>query len=167
MTLQTCNLVPRYIVRHTLSPHLLPLFLLLLLQARWGSCHPQCLDYKPPFEPQQPLVFCKEYTKFGCCDLEKDAEISVRFYSIMDNFDHSGFTACGRYIRSILCQVSKQSLSACFSHLMCLCGHFGSLTYPFATVVFKSLLIDRSACHFNSHYKQRTPASLRASISIQ
>ncbi|XP_072248660.1 HHIP-like protein 1 isoform X1 [Leuresthes tenuis] len=104
MTLQTCNLVHRYIVRHTLSPHLLPLFLLLLLRAQWGSCHPQCLDYKPPFEPQQPLVFCKEYTKFGCCDLEKDEEISIRFYTIMDNFDHSGFTACSRYIRSILCQ---------------------------------------------------------------
>ncbi|KAM9732982.1 HHIP-like protein 1 [Menidia menidia] len=104
MTLQTYNLVPQYILRHTLSPHLLPLFLLLLLQAWWGSGHPQCLDYKPPFEPQQPLVFCKEYTKFGCCDVEKDEEISVRFNSIMDHFDQSGVKACGRYIRSILCQ---------------------------------------------------------------
>uniref|UniRef100_A0A672Z3F5 HHIP-like protein 1 n=1 Tax=Sphaeramia orbicularis TaxID=375764 RepID=A0A672Z3F5_9TELE len=67
-------------------------------------CHPQCLDYKPPFEPRQPLVFCKEYSKFGCCDLERDEEISVRFYSIMDNFDHSGFVTCGKFIRSILCQ---------------------------------------------------------------
>uniref|UniRef100_A0A672Z3F7 HHIP-like protein 1 n=1 Tax=Sphaeramia orbicularis TaxID=375764 RepID=A0A672Z3F7_9TELE len=83
--------------------HLL-LFLLLLLHAWWGSCHPQCLDYKPPFEPRQPLVFCKEYSKFGCCDLERDEEISVRFYSIMDNFDHSGFVTCGKFIRSILCQ---------------------------------------------------------------
>uniref|UniRef100_A0A8C6NIQ0 Si:ch211-136a13.1 n=1 Tax=Nothobranchius furzeri TaxID=105023 RepID=A0A8C6NIQ0_NOTFU len=73
-------------------------------KARWGCCHPQCLDYKPPFEPQHPLVFCKEYTKFGCCDLQKDEEISSRFYSIMDNFDQSGFSTCGKYIRSILCQ---------------------------------------------------------------
>ncbi|KAF3847805.1 hypothetical protein F7725_020833 [Dissostichus mawsoni] len=98
MALQTCN------VHHSLVPHLLPFVLMLLLHAWGGCCHPQCLDYKPPFEPRQPLVFCKEYSKFGCCDLEKDGEISVKFYTIMDNFDHSGYEACGRYIRSILCQ---------------------------------------------------------------
>ncbi|CAN9511582.1 unnamed protein product [Ophioblennius macclurei] len=88
-------------------PHLLPTtlaVLLLLLQAWRGSSHPQCLDYKPPFEPRQPLVFCKESSKFGCCDLDKDEEISRRFYRIMENFDHSGYVTCGRYIRSILCQ---------------------------------------------------------------
>ncbi|XP_044059555.1 HHIP-like protein 1 isoform X1 [Siniperca chuatsi] len=98
MTLQACNL------QHALLPHLLLPILLLLLQAWRGCCHPQCLDYKPPFEPRQPLVFCKEYSKFGCCDLEKDEAISVKFYTIMDNFDHSGYISCGRYIRSILCQ---------------------------------------------------------------
>uniref|UniRef100_A0A3B4T9N7 HHIP-like protein 1 n=1 Tax=Seriola dumerili TaxID=41447 RepID=A0A3B4T9N7_SERDU len=104
MTLQTCNLVPQRILQHTFFLHLLLSVLLLLLQAWWGSCHPQCLDYKPPFEPRQPLVFCKEYSKFGCCDLEKDEEVSVKFYTIMENFDHSGFATCGKYIRTILCQ---------------------------------------------------------------
>ncbi|KAI4815040.1 hypothetical protein KUCAC02_005206 [Chaenocephalus aceratus] len=98
MALQTCNL------HHSLISHLLPFVLLLLLHAWGGCCHPQCLDYKPPFEPRQPLVFCKEYIKFGCCDLEKDGEISAKFYTIMEHFDHSGYEACGRYIRSILCQ---------------------------------------------------------------
>lgn len=84
---------------------IIPHVLLLLLQARGGHSHPQCLDYKPPFQPQQPLVFCKEYSKFGCCDLQKDEEISIRFYTIMGNFDHSGYVTCSRYIRSILCQV--------------------------------------------------------------
>lgn len=105
MSLQSCVLLRRCIL-HSFSPHLLlPVLLLLLPQAWWGSCHPQCLDYKPPFQPRQPLGFCKEYSKFGCCDLEKDEEISGRFYAIMENFDHSGYVACGRYIRSILCQV--------------------------------------------------------------
>uniref|UniRef100_H2RXT6 HHIP-like protein 1 n=1 Tax=Takifugu rubripes TaxID=31033 RepID=H2RXT6_TAKRU len=72
--------------------------------ASWGYSHPQCLDYKPPFQPQQPLVFCKEYSKFGCCDLQKDEEIRIRFYTIMENFDHSGYVTCSRYIHSILCQ---------------------------------------------------------------
>lgn len=107
MTLQTCNLVPQCILQHTFFPHLLLSVLLLLLQAWWGSCHPQCLDYKPPFEPRQPLVFCKEYSKFGCCDLEEDRKISVRFYNIMENFDSSGYVSCGKYIRSILCQVRE------------------------------------------------------------
>ncbi|KAM8902506.1 HHIP-like protein 1 [Spinachia spinachia] len=98
MTLLTCDL------QRVLALHLLLLVLLLLLQAWRGCCHPQCLDYKPPFEPRKPLAFCKEYSKFGCCDLEKDEEISVRFYTIMDHFDHSGYMTCARYIRSILCQ---------------------------------------------------------------
>ena len=107
MSLQTTNSVPQRILQPTFFPQLLLSAQLLLLQAWWGSCHPQCLDYKPPFEPRQPLVFCKEYTKFGCCDLEKDEEISVRFYSIMENFDHSGIVSCGKYIRTILCQVRE------------------------------------------------------------
>lgn len=110
MAPQTCNLLPQRILRHTISPHLPLYVLLLLLQTWWGSCHPQCLDYKPPFEPRQPLVFCKEYSKFGCCDLEKDGEISVKFYSIMENFDHSGYITCSKYIRSILCQVRERFL---------------------------------------------------------
>nr|XP_033486170.1 HHIP-like protein 1 [Epinephelus lanceolatus] len=97
MTPQTGNL------QHGFLPHLL-LLVLLLLQAWRGCCHPQCLDYKPPYEPRMPLLFCKEYTKFGCCDLDKDQEISARFYRIMSNFDHSGFMTCSKYIRNILCQ---------------------------------------------------------------
>ena len=107
MTLRTNLLVVPWPVRHATSSisYLFPLLLLLLLHAWRGSCHPQCLDYKPPFEPRQPLVFCKEYSKFGCCDLEQDEEVSTRFYTVMDFFDYSGFTACSKFIRSILCQV--------------------------------------------------------------
>ncbi|XP_076138892.1 HHIP-like protein 1 [Alosa pseudoharengus] len=83
----------------------LMLIVLSVLVNFWsGDAHPQCLDYKPPFQPPEPLVFCKEYAKFGCCTLEKDNIISERFYQIMDYFDYTGFVACGKYIRSILCQ---------------------------------------------------------------
>lgn len=116
MPAQTCNLP------HTLISHLLLPVLLLLLHAWWGCCHPQCLDYKPPFEPQQPLVFCKEYSKFGCCDVEKDEEIAVRFYSIMDNFDYSGYVTCGKYVRSILCQVGEIFHYPNDDEHVCLCG---------------------------------------------
>ncbi|XP_054650197.1 HHIP-like protein 1 isoform X2 [Dunckerocampus dactyliophorus] len=89
---------------HNFPARLLLTMLLLLIQVRWGGCHPQCLDYKPPFEPRQPLLFCKNYSKFGCCDEERDYQLSVRFYTIMENFDHSGYVTCGNYIRNILCQ---------------------------------------------------------------
>lgn len=82
------------------------LVLLVLLAPRHGNTHPQCLDYKPPFQPREPLVFCKEYAKFGCCDLEKDDKISQNFYKIMDYFDYSGYVTCAKYIRTILCQVN-------------------------------------------------------------
>ncbi|KAK2847141.1 hypothetical protein Q5P01_010140 [Channa striata] len=104
MNVKIYTLVPDHTLERASVHRVLLAFLLLLLQAWRGSCHPQCLDYKPPFEPQQPLAFCKEYSKFGCCDLEKDEDISVRFHTIMANFDHSGFSTCGKYIRSILCQ---------------------------------------------------------------
>uniref|UniRef100_A0A3P8Y848 SRCR domain-containing protein n=1 Tax=Esox lucius TaxID=8010 RepID=A0A3P8Y848_ESOLU len=77
---------------------------LVLLVPRQGNTHPQCLDYKPPFQPREPLVFCKEYAKFGCCDLEKDDQISKNFYNIMDHFDYLGYVTCAKYIRTILCQ---------------------------------------------------------------
>ncbi|XP_064158629.1 HHIP-like protein 1 [Anguilla rostrata] len=79
-------------------------WLLLLLAPRTALPHPQCLDYKPPFQPQEPLGFCKEYSKFGCCDVEKDRLISQRYLMIKDYFDDSGILTCGKYIRSILCQ---------------------------------------------------------------
>ncbi len=85
------------------------LILVVLLIPQQGNAHPQCLDFKPPFQPPEPLLFCKEYAKFGCCDLDRDNQISQRFYQIMDYFDHTGFMACGKYIRSILCQVSLRS----------------------------------------------------------
>ncbi|KAG2469290.1 HIPL2 protein, partial [Polypterus senegalus] len=78
---------------------------LLLLATVWlANGHPQCLDYKPPFQPSGALVFCKEYSKFGCCDVERDIAISNRYYEIMDFFDYGGFVSCGKFIKSIMCQ---------------------------------------------------------------
>ncbi|XP_053356648.1 HHIP-like protein 1 isoform X2 [Clarias gariepinus] len=83
---------------------LLHLLLWLLMSFLHADAHPQCLDFKPPFQPQEPLSFCKKYSKFGCCDLEQDKRISQKFDQIMDYFDHSGFLVCGKYIHNILCQ---------------------------------------------------------------
>lgn len=68
--------------------------------------HPQCLDFKPPFRPQQELQFCSMYKYFGCCDYAKDQQLMDKFYKIMDRFDYDGYSKCAGYVQDLLCQVS-------------------------------------------------------------
>ncbi|OCT67989.1 HHIP-like protein 1 [Xenopus laevis] len=78
--------------------------LMLVIMPSLVMGHPQCLDYKPPFQPSQPLDFCSVYSSFGCCDSAQDEAIASRYHYITDFLDHSGVAACGDYIRDILCQ---------------------------------------------------------------
>lgn len=85
-----------------------PLILFYLL-AFWitpAFLHPQCLDFKPPFQPQQELKFCQMYKYLGCCDNARDQELMAKYYRIMDNFDYYGYSNCAAYIQDLLCQVS-------------------------------------------------------------
>ncbi|XP_033890108.2 HHIP-like protein 1 isoform X1 [Acipenser ruthenus] len=66
--------------------------------------HPQCLDFKPPFQPPEELTFCVMYKNFGCCDSAKDRELMDKFYRIMDNFDYYGYAKCAGYVQDIICQ---------------------------------------------------------------
>lgn len=66
--------------------------------------HPQCLDFKPPFQPPEELTFCVMYKNFGCCDSAKDRELMDKFYRIMDNFDYYGYGKCAGYVQDIICQ---------------------------------------------------------------
>ncbi|XP_075043193.1 HHIP-like protein 1 isoform X2 [Mixophyes fleayi] len=87
----------------TIHP-VLTLWLLLVLTTCVVSGHPQCLDYKPPFQPSKPLAFCSAYSSFGCCDTAVDRTIADRFHYITEFLDHTGVSICGDYIRNILCQ---------------------------------------------------------------
>ena len=69
--------------------------------------HPQCLDFKPPFRPQQELQFCTAYKEFGCCDYAKDQDLMTRFYRIMGHFDYHGYANCASYVQDLLCQVGR------------------------------------------------------------
>ncbi|XP_072545128.1 HHIP-like protein 1 [Salminus brasiliensis] len=66
--------------------------------------HPQCLDFKPPFQPQQELQFCVMYKHFGCCDYARDQDLMTKFYQIMDNFDYYGYANCAGYVQDLICQ---------------------------------------------------------------
>ncbi|XP_073455088.1 HHIP-like protein 1 [Aquarana catesbeiana] len=87
----------------TIHP-MLSLWLLLVLHTCVVIGHPQCLDYKPPFQPLKPLTFCTTYSTFGCCDTAHDRAIADKFRYITEFLDNTGVTACGEYIRNILCQ---------------------------------------------------------------
>ena len=76
----------------------------VLLHLTLVSCHPQCLDFKPPFENTKRLSFCSQYSDFGCCDGEKDGELQSRYTSIQVKLRAEGVTACDTYLKDILCQ---------------------------------------------------------------
>ncbi|XP_067413344.1 HHIP-like protein 1 [Emydura macquarii macquarii] len=86
------------------GPTALGALLLLLSQDSWVLSHPQCLDYKPPFQPPQPLAFCPEYSAFGCCDGQRDAQLGARFQVLGTFLDPAGLRSCGGFLRALLCQ---------------------------------------------------------------
>ncbi|XP_051503211.1 HHIP-like protein 1 [Myxocyprinus asiaticus] len=82
-------------------------FILFYLLAFWIApvfLHPQCLDFKPPFQPEQELQFCQMYKHLGCCDYARDQELMAKYYRIMDNFDYYGYSNCAAYVQDLLCQ---------------------------------------------------------------
>uniref|UniRef100_A0A8D2CJS7 SRCR domain-containing protein n=1 Tax=Sciurus vulgaris TaxID=55149 RepID=A0A8D2CJS7_SCIVU len=83
---------------------LLALRVLLALRALPAAAHPQCLDFRPPFRPPQPLRFCAQYSAFGCCAPEQDAALAHRFGALAARVDARVWAACAGYALDLLCQ---------------------------------------------------------------
>ncbi|XP_071953761.1 HHIP-like protein 2 [Antedon mediterranea] len=66
-------------------------------------CHPQCLDFYPPFETSD-LVFCSMYNEISCCTSKRDQQIYKEYMDIKNKITDIEFSKCGDYIRDILCQ---------------------------------------------------------------
>ncbi|XP_019618714.1 PREDICTED: HHIP-like protein 2 isoform X1 [Branchiostoma belcheri] len=66
--------------------------------------HPQCLDFMPPFEPAEPLTFCREYGEFGCCTRRQDYELQRQFDDILRRMPYHLQTSCHHHLMNILCQ---------------------------------------------------------------
>ncbi|XP_069591499.1 HHIP-like protein 1 [Ranitomeya imitator] len=79
-------------------------WLLLPALLHRALCHPQCLDFKPPFRPPQALTFCVQYRDFGCCDSSRDREIMETFYRVMGHVEEAGYELCAAHVQDILCQ---------------------------------------------------------------
>ncbi|XP_052009021.1 HHIP-like protein 1 isoform X2 [Xyrauchen texanus] len=83
------------------------LFILFYLLEFWIApvfLHPQCLDFKPPFQPEQELQFCQMYKYLGCCGYARDQELMAKYYRITDNFDYYVYSNCAAYVQDLLCQ---------------------------------------------------------------
>lgn len=82
---------------------------LLALRALLAAAHPQCLDFRPPFRPPQPLSFCAQYSAFGCCTAEQDAALARRFRALETRMDAGVWATCAGYALDLLCQVSRHA----------------------------------------------------------
>ncbi|XP_057589370.1 HHIP-like protein 1 isoform X1 [Hippopotamus amphibius kiboko] len=80
------------------------LLVLLVLRALGAAAHPQCLDFRPPFRPPQPLRFCAQYSAFGCCAPEHDAALAQRFGALAARVDAAMWAECAGYALDLLCQ---------------------------------------------------------------
>uniref|UniRef100_G3TYX8 Soluble scavenger receptor cysteine-rich domain-containing protein SSC5D n=1 Tax=Loxodonta africana TaxID=9785 RepID=G3TYX8_LOXAF len=83
---------------------LLALRALLAWRALRTAAHPQCLDFRPPFRPPQPLRFCTQYSGFGCCAAERDEVLARRFGALAASLDAAVWAACAGYALDLLCQ---------------------------------------------------------------
>ncbi|KAF3830871.1 hypothetical protein GH733_002109 [Mirounga leonina] len=83
------------------------LLALLALRALGAAAHPQCLDFRPPFRPPQPLRFCAQYSAFGCCTAERDAALARRFGALAARMDAAEWAACAGYALDLLCQTCR------------------------------------------------------------
>ncbi|XP_051900073.1 HHIP-like protein 2 isoform X7 [Pristis pectinata] len=77
---------------------------LLMVSVQPAISHPQCLDFKPPFQPSEPLSFCTMYSSFGCCDARRDSAISRKYRHILSFFHSTAIPVCAKYIQELLCQ---------------------------------------------------------------
>lgn len=66
--------------------------------------HPQCLDYKPPFQPESKLSFCSNYSTFSCCTPNDDLRVSVEYDRIVSSVGNNLRTKCSSVIKELLCQ---------------------------------------------------------------
>ncbi|KAK7111711.1 HHIP-like protein 1 [Littorina saxatilis] len=67
------------------------------------QCHPQCLDFRPPFESESPLQFCSNYTDFGCCTSEDDQKLQDTFRTLQATLAISDWNSCHGYLKDLMC----------------------------------------------------------------
>uniref|UniRef100_A0A8C6U0D4 HHIP-like 2 n=1 Tax=Neogobius melanostomus TaxID=47308 RepID=A0A8C6U0D4_9GOBI len=96
--------VKRAPLRTDAARALVMLWAAVTLLVRLAFCHPQCLDFAPPFNPPWHLEFCTQYQEFGCCDQKTDNMIAERYWDIIDVLETQGLDLCAESLKEIMCQ---------------------------------------------------------------
>lgn len=67
----------------------------------------KCMDIMPPFVPSKPLLFCEDYSKYGCCSTTDDRRLRQLFNDIRlqnrRNDVRRASSTCLRHVKSFLC----------------------------------------------------------------
>lgn len=83
-------------------------FLLLVFSFSNVVSHPQCIDSRPPFNGDgSGLLFCPQYSEYGCCTSEDDNRIMARYERIKRLIPASKqdlWTRCSDYAKTFVCQ---------------------------------------------------------------
>ena len=76
----------------------------LLFQPSAVNSHPQCLDFRAPFQVSAGLSFCSQnYSSYGCCTPKRDQQIAERAQEFMQRFSLSTRPKCASMVKTILC----------------------------------------------------------------
>ncbi|XP_044163472.1 HHIP-like protein 2 [Acropora millepora] len=66
--------------------------------------HPQCLDYRAPFQVASGLLFCSQnYSDYGCCTSNRDKGIADLAEKFTKRFSLHTRPKCANMVRTILC----------------------------------------------------------------
>lgn len=75
-----------------------------LLNPHLVYSHPQCLDFKAPFQAGAGLSFCSQnYSDYGCCTLQRDQEIAKKAKALEQRFNLNTRRKCANMVKTILC----------------------------------------------------------------
>ncbi|XP_060068457.1 HHIP-like protein 1 isoform X3 [Ylistrum balloti] len=81
----------------------LHLFIVHMCVLRFCAGHPQCLDFRPPFQAGSALTFCPQYSVFGCCTVDDDRQLRTDYGGIRNNVPSALWRECGGYLREFMC----------------------------------------------------------------
>lgn len=77
----------------------------LLSVPRLSFGHPQCLDFLPPFIPEQRLAYCTQYDAYSCCTARSEGAVKIevaRLASLVNSTSPQP-NVCEMFVRNISC----------------------------------------------------------------
>lgn len=75
-------------------------FVVLSASLYTGYSHPQCLDYQPPFKVTAQRMWCKDYSRSGCCTKKDDSGLKTLYGNALRLKNNR---RCGRYLSRVVC----------------------------------------------------------------